>query len=271
MRARGVEFARVEPELGPTPGPEAPSTVVEGVFPEIGHTPQRFGSAPRDAPPIFAPSRRALAERLRAGSVLYLLLVGLVAVATAGVFFGVAFFLLAQPKDKTVVAEGRMSPAMEEAVSTATDTPRAGDAPTPIVASAEPPPAPDPAAPSPVAPLPPVSANPAAAEPVAPPGESTRPASADRRSIARSAPPRGRSANHHRQPTREKLATRAENQRTLSAAMDRAHHENFADPFQSLTPPPAGTSNPFDQLITQLTGPKKPAGALTPPQGVGSK
>src|ERR1700732_220802 len=30
--------------------------------------------------------------------------------------------------------------------------------------------------------------------------------------------------------------------------------ENFADPFQSLTPPKAGARNPFDLLITHPTG-----------------
>jgi hypothetical protein len=65
---------------------------------------------------------------------------------------------------------------------------------------------------------------------------------------------------------REELAAQAEKQRILSAATDRAHHENFSDPFQSLTPPQAWQRNPFDQLLTHLTGQIKPAQSLTPPR-----
>ena len=44
--------------------------------------------------------------------------------------------------------------------------------------------------------------------------------------------------------------------------MDRAHRENFADSFQSLTPPKAGARNPFDLLITH---PTKALGLTVPP------
>jgi hypothetical protein len=47
--------------------------------------------------------------------------------------------------------------------------------------------------------------------------------------------------------------------------MDRAHRENLSDSSGSLTPPHAAAKNPFDQLITQLTGQTKPARSLTPP------
>ncbi len=269
---------RVEPEFGPptaprtvdaTVSPDAPKDAeILGLFPETDNTPQLFGFAPKEAPPSSAPSRRALAERLHIGSVFYLLLVGFVAAATICVFFGIAFFLLAQSKGKTFVAAGPVSSGVEEPASTARDTTGAGDASTSIGASAETAPAPDPASGSPgsLASPPPVSPNPAATELVAPPSESTHSGSAGRRSIAHSAARRGRSAYHHRQPTREELAAQAEKQRILSAAIDRAHHENFSDPFQSLTPPQAGTRNPFDQLIAHLTGQTKPARSLTPPR-----
>ena len=49
--------------------------------------------------------------------------------------------------------------------------------------------------------------------------------------------------------------------------MDRAHHENFSEPFQSLTSPPqARQRNSFDQLLTHLIGQTKPAQSLTPPR-----
>jgi hypothetical protein len=114
---------------------------------------------------------------------------------------------------------------------------------------------------SPAAPPPQVGPSPAG-----PPGESTHRASGGRRSGAHSAARRGRSPPHHRQPAREELAAQAEKQRILSAATDRAHHENFSDPSQSLTPPQAWQRNPFDQLLTHLTGQTKPAQSLTPPR-----
>jgi hypothetical protein len=262
---------RVEPELGPPfaarkvdaavrPDASRAAADISGVFPEIDNT-------PREAPSTSAPSRRARAERLHADSVFYLLLVGLIAAATIGVFFGIAFFLLAQPKDRTIVGGAGVSSGMEEPLSTARDTARAGDAPTPIVPSAETAPVSDPASgsPSPLAP-PPVSPDPAATELVTQPGEPIRSGSAVSRSIAHSPPRLGRSAHHHRQPTREEPAARAEKQRLLSAAMNRAHHENFSDPAPSLTPPQAGAKNPFDQLITQLTGRTKSVRSLTPPR-----
>jgi hypothetical protein len=269
---------RVEPELGPPfaarkvdaavrPDASRAAADISGVFPEIDNTPQPFGFAPREAPSTSAPSRRDRTERPHVGSAFYLLLVGLIAAATTGVFFGIAFFLLAQPKDRTFVGGAGVSSGMEEPLNTARDTTRAGDAPTPIVPSAETAPAPDPASgsPSPLAP-PPGSPDPAATELVAPPDEPIRSGSAVSRSIAHSPPRLGRSAHHHRQPTRGEPAAQAQKQRLLSAAMGRAHHENFSDPAPSLTPPQAGAKNPFNELITQLTGRTTPARSLTPPR-----
>ena len=268
--ARQFREGRVEPELGPPTAPRTadPAAEMTGMVSEIDTEPRLFDFVPREAPPTSVPSRRAPAERPHIGSVVYLLLVGLVAAATIGVFFGIAFFLLAQPKDKTFIGAGPMSPGVGEAVSTAKGTTRAGDAPTTIIASAQTAPTPGPVSgwPSPAAPPPQVGPSPAAAESAGPPAESTRRASGGRRSGAHSAVRRGRSAPHHRQPAREELAAQAEKQRTLSAATDRAHHENFSDPFQSLTPPQAWQRNPFDQLLTYLTGQTKPAQSLTPPR-----
>jgi len=275
--AQQFREGRVEPELGPPTGPrtaDPPATSdsptageMSGIVSEIDAEPRLFDFVPREAPPTSAPSRRAPAEGPHIGSVVYLLLVGLVAAATIGIFFGIAFFLLAQPKDKIFIGAGPVSPGVEEAVSTAKGTTRAGDATATIIASAQTAPTPGPVSgwPSPAAP-PQVGPSPAAAEAAGPPGESTHRVSGGRRSGAQSAARRGRSAHHYRQPAREELAAQAEKQRILSAAMDRAHHENFSDPFQSLTPPQARQRNSFDQLLTQLIGQTKPGQSLTPPR-----
>jgi hypothetical protein len=190
------------------------------------------------------------------------------AAATIGIFFGIAFFLLAQPKDKIFIGAGPVSPGVEEAVSTAKGATRAGDATATIIASAQTAPTPGSVSgwPSPAAPPPQVGPSPAAAESAGPPGKSTHRPSGGRRSGAHSAARRSRSAHHYRQPAREKLAVQAEKQRILSAAMDRAHYENSTDPFPSLTPPQARQRNPFDQLIMHLTGQTTPAQSLTPPR-----
>jgi hypothetical protein len=139
-----------------------------------------------------------------------------------------------------------VSPGTEAAVRTAKATTSPGDPPVTIVASAGTAPAPDPTSPAPDPPASPpqVSSRAAAAE-FAAPGELTRGASGGSRSRAHWATHRGRSAHPRRQPPAQ-----AEKQRILSAAMDRAHGENFSDSFQSLTPPRPGARNPFDLLIT---------------------
>jgi hypothetical protein len=119
---------RVEPELGPSTVPRTAYATVtsdspaaaglSGVVSGIDTEPRLFDSVRREAQPTSAPSRSAPRERPHVGSVFYLLLVGLVATAIIGAFFGIAFSLLTQPKDKTVVGAGLVSPAAEEAVST---------------------------------------------------------------------------------------------------------------------------------------------------------
>jgi hypothetical protein len=250
---------RVEPELGPStvlrtpyppvtsgsPAAAGPSSVVS----DFDAEPRLFEFITREAQLTSAPSRSAPAERHYVGSVFYLLLVGLVAAAIIGVFFGVAFSLLTLPKDHTVVGAGPVSPGAEEALSTAKATTSPGDPPEAIVASAGTAPVPDPTSPVPDPTASPPQVSSSAAAELAGPGEQMPGASGGSRSPAHSATHRGRSAQHHRQPP-----ARVEKQRILSAAMDRAHRENFADSFQSLTPPKAGARNPFDLLITHPTG-----------------
>ena len=162
--AQQFREGRVEPELGPPTGPRTADPTatsdrptageMSGMVSEIDAESRLFDFVPREAPPTSAPSRRAPAEGPHIGSVVYLLLVGLVAAATIGIFFGIAFFLLAQPKDKIFIGAGPVSPGVEEAVSTAKGTTRAGDATATIIASAQTAPTPGPVSgwPSPAAP-----------------------------------------------------------------------------------------------------------------------
>jgi len=263
---------RAEPELGPSTVPRTAYATVtsdspivaglSGVVSEIDLEPRLFDFVPREAQLTSAPSRSAPTDRPHVGSVLYLLLVGLVAAAIIGVFFGVGVSLLTLPKDHTVVSAGPVPPGAEEAVSTAKAAPSPGDAPATIVASPGTAPVPDSTSHMPDSPASPPQVNSsAAASQFAGPGAPTRSASGGSRSRAHSATQRGRSTHHHQQPPAQ-----AEKQRVLSAAMDRAHRENFSDSFPSLTPPRTGARNPFDLLITHLTGPTKSAQSLTPPR-----
>jgi len=263
---------RVEPELGPSTMPRTAYASVtsdspvaaglSGVVSESDLEPRLFDFVPREAQLTSAPSRSAPTDRPHVGSVSYLLLFALIAAAIIGIFFGVAFALLTPPKEHTFVAAGPVSPGEEEAVSTAKATPSPGDPQATIVTSAETAPVPDPTshAPDPILSPPQMNSSAAGAE-FAGPGAPTRSASGGSRSRAHSTTHRGRSTHHHQQPPAQ-----AEKQRVLSAAMDRAHRENFSDSFPSLTPPRTGARNPFDLLITHLTGPTKSAQSLTPPR-----
>jgi hypothetical protein len=74
--------------------------------PELGW---QSASRPLEPSPEAKNQRRmpaVLSNSVRAGSLLYLVLVGLVAVATIGVFFGTGFLLLAHPAKETIVDSG---------------------------------------------------------------------------------------------------------------------------------------------------------------------
>src|SRR6266478_2021639 len=64
------------------------------------------GEMPVTSTPRSAVSRRTRAAELPVGSVLYLVLIGAVAIATIGVFFGSGFLLLAPPAKETVADAG---------------------------------------------------------------------------------------------------------------------------------------------------------------------
>jgi hypothetical protein len=253
-------LGRVEPELERSIAPRTVYRTVTsdtttaaglpGTPSKIDSEPQLFGCVRREAQ-LTSVSRSTPAERPYVGSVFYLLPVGLIAAAIIAVFFGIAFSGLTHPKGKTVIG------GPVKAVSTAKGTTSPGDSPATSVTPAETV-SPISHAPDPHAPPSHVSSRPVASKLAGPPGEPTGSASGGSRSRAHSATRRGGSAHHHSQPTAQ-----TEKQRALSA-MVRAHQENF-DRFQSLTPPRAGARNPFDQLITYLTGQTKPVQSLTPP------
>jgi len=217
---------------------------------EIDSEPRLFDVVRREAQLTPVPSRSAPAERHHVGSVFYLLLVGLVATAIIGAFFGIAFTLLTQPKDKTVVGAGLVSPAAEEAVSTRGTT-SPGEPRATTDTSAKTALAPDSTLPAPGPPAPPLQVNSssAVAKFTGVAGEPTRRESASSRSRAHPATRGGRSAHHNQQP-----APQTEKQRILSAGMDRAHRQNFSDAFPELTPPRAGARNPFDVPTTYMKG-----------------
>ena len=269
---------RVEPKLRV---PTAPRTAdptamsdtaiaaeISGMVSAIDTKPRLFGFVPREAQLIPPLRGNDPADRPHIGSAFFLLPVGLISAAIVGVFFGIAFFLLAQPRDQTFVGASPASPGVEQAVRTATDARPASEVSATITASEQAARTPDPASRSPGLPDPPlpVSSGPAAAKIAGPPEEPTPGAADGSRSHAHSAARRDQSAHHHRQPARKELAEQADRRRIRSAAMDRAHHTNSLDPFQSRTPPQSGQMDPFDQLITRLTGQTKPVQTLTPPR-----
>lgn len=227
----------------------------------------------RVAPPpdsMRSRSHRTTAE-LPVGSLLYLVLVGLVAVATIGVFFGAGFLLLAHPPRPY----GDAPPADREAPSVSRELavpdppaiaglpasplpPRAAvaEVPAPEQSKATPdsppvPPSEEPpartaseaetASGSPVSPIPmalSATSAPFSAEDAALPG------AAKRRPI------------HHGRSHHTRAATRHSHPRSSGSAQS-----------QPLTPPQTGQRGSFDQLLGHLTRPGKPAAqSLTPPR-----
>ena len=262
---------RIEPELRqstasrtpyPSVSPDAPAAArLSSAVSEIDQEPRLFDFAPGEAPPPSAPSHPAPAGRPHVNSA-FLVLVGLVIAAIIGVYFGISFSLLTRPKDRTVVDAGPVSSGAEEAKGTAKLTTSPSDSSPTVAPSAEPAAAPEarPHEPDPPASPPQMSGRPDAAKAVSPPGEPTRSASGGNGSRVHPATRRSGSPQPHPQS-----APQTVRHRILSAAMDRAHRENLSDSSGSLTPPRAGAKNPFDQLITQLTGQTKPTRSLTPP------
>jgi hypothetical protein len=251
-----------EPELewhfAPPPRPREPNSDAERE--------RRMSVAPQSSLPI--------------GSVLYLVLVGLVAAAIIGVFFGAGFRLLAPPKEMTAASGAHdhtaplshgdilrhrgaspASPKMADPGSSAVAAVPAAPVPQ-HTATAETPPPPQPQQ---EAPSVPANAAPAVETAMAPPAQPssisspappTPLASLPESSKSDAAPPAG--GKHRSSHSRKSHHIRS---------ASRHPHGQSARSGQPFTAPQAGQIRSFDQLVTQLTGQPQPsAPSLTPPR-----
>ena len=226
--------------------------------------------------------RRTTASERPVGNVLYLVLIGAVAIATIGVFFGSGFLLLAPPAKETVAdagardgksprlhggaprADGEAALVAREMTvpqSTAVDAAVPGSplAQTATVAKAAPPQQNNEAESSPPAPS---NAAPAQTASEAAPAPSSMDAAAP---PTRSASPGPSSAQDSALPGGVKHRQTRDGRGNHTRVAARHSHPRSARSDQALTPP-TGHTGSFDQLITQLAGPTKPiARSLTPP------
>src|SRR5713101_6934208 len=85
-----------------------PDMLAEGsdTRPDTRDQRRRLDSGLAASPSTSTPPTRGAAPRLPVGTLLYLISVGLVAVATIGVFFGTGFFLLAHHAEQTTAGSG---------------------------------------------------------------------------------------------------------------------------------------------------------------------
>jgi hypothetical protein len=242
----------------------------------------------------------AAAAELPAGTLLYLILIGLVATMTIAAFFGIGFLLLAAPANQTIAASERnpahpSAPISLEAGMPASTAPAAipgpSLAPHPAVDPAvdQAPPLPQGTTGQALLPASPTGNPPAQAAlvPDSAPDSASRPDSPSRPGPASAAPisPAARTDPAARPPSSPEEAAfqGATSPPTRYASTDRArpasrhwHHRsarNGRSPAagrsrfaQALTPPQAGAMSPMDQLLTQLTEqPKSARQSMTPP------
>ena len=243
--------------------------------------------APRPREPISGAERErrmsgAPHSSVPIGSVLYLVLVGLVAAAIIGVFFGAGFRLLAPPKETAAVsgthdhtpplshgdilrARGGAGPASPEGTAPGPDAVAALPA-VPVsqrTATVETPPPPPPQQEAPPAPANAAPAAQTAAALADPPSSVSSPApplplaSLPESSKSDAALPAG--GKHRSSHSRRSHHTRS---------ASRHPHGPSARSGQPFTAPPTGHIRSFDQLVTQLTGqqPQPSAPSLTPPR-----
>jgi hypothetical protein len=226
--------------------------------------------------------RRTTAAERPVGNVLYLVLIGAVAIAIIGVFFGSGFLMLAPPAKETVADAGardgkspRPHGGAPRADGEAAPVSREMEVPqSTAVAAARPDSLPAQPATVAKAALPQQSneANnsPPAPSNAAPPQTASAPAPAPS-SIDAAAPPT-RSASPGPSLSQDSvLPSTAKRRQTRDGpsnhtrAASRLSHPRSARSDQALTPP-AGNTGSFDQLLTQLAGQTKPvARSLTPP------
>jgi hypothetical protein len=237
------------------------------------------GEMPVTSTPRPAVSRRRITASERSvGNVLYLVLIGAVAIAIIGVFFGSGFLLLAPPAKETVADAGARdgkSPrphggapradgeaalvsremAVPQSTAVAAAVPDSPLAQPATVAKAAPPQQSNEAESSP-----PARSNAAPSEPA--PASSSMDAAAP---PTRSASPGPSSAQDSVLPGGAKHRQTRDGRGNHTRVAARHSHPRSARSDQALTPP-TGHTGSFDQLITQLAGQTKPiARSLTPP------
>jgi hypothetical protein len=257
-----------EPELGLRSAPRPPD-------PLLGTEPA--GSWGQSSPPDPEPSRApTTSAALPVGGLLYLALVGLIAAATIGIFFGAGFLLLVHAGKEPIAdtgagdRRGHYSDARRDLEGP--PAPRESAASNSAAAVA--PPSSALAQPTAMAEVPPPQQSEAVASP---PGASTNdppartalepePASGSPGSPSSEAPVAGPAPFSAADVPASGAAGR------LPAHGGRSHHRQTASRHwhprsgynaPSLTPPQAAQSGPFDRLLTVLTG---RSGLLTPPR-----
>ena len=245
--------------------------------PELGW---QSASRPLEPSPEAKHRRRVpavLSNSVRAGSLVYLVLDGLVAIATIGVFFGTGFLLLAQPAKETIVDSGARaaSPlAYGNALRTSREAPPIsrelgvpnsssfGELSAATIAQratvAEAPPKQRETAPTPIEDPPVQTAS------VPATGSNSTTSSAPQAPAAKLPPLPAQdvalpgAAKHH--PSRSRGSHEAR-------SASRHSNSQSAQGALSLTPHQGGRTRSFDRLVMQLTGQAQPdVPSLTPPQ-----
>jgi hypothetical protein len=259
-----------EPELGlrRAPRPPDPLSGTENAG-------RRGLSSPPDPVPSRAPMTSAA---LPVGSLLYLVLVGLVAAATIGVFFGAGFLLLVHPGKETVADTGTRDPPRpysDAARADLEDPPAPRESAAPGSAAVAAPPGSPLAQPAAMAEAPAPQQSEAAEN--SPPGASSshppartalepEPASGSPGSSASAMPlasPGPFSAADVPAPGATKSRPTRDGRSHYSQTASRHWHPRSGQSAPTLTPPQAAQTGPFDRLLTVLTG---RSGSLTPPR-----
>jgi hypothetical protein len=257
-----------EPELGLRSAPRSPDAL-SGTE-NAGH---RGLSPPPGPVPRRAPTTSAA---LPVGSLLYLVLVGLVAAATIGAFFGAGFLSLVHPGTETAADTDANDRDPSRPYSDAPRADRKGPPPpresaAPDSAAVAAPPGSPLARPAATAEVPPPQQSEAAqnsspstsnSQPLASPGLEPEPASGSL-GLSPSAMPLASPADvpppgaTKRRQTRD---GRSHHRQTGS----RHWYQRTGHRIPSLTPPQPAQTGPFDRLLMLLTG---RTGSLTPPNG----
>jgi predicted lipid-binding transport protein (Tim44 family) len=177
--------------------------------------PDRAGCAKRLAPGASPPTRPTAAAGRPVGNLLYLVFAGLVASVTIGVFFGIGFFLLVQPRSEVIASLDTHDRGIE------TDPPRSDASPS---QNSDELPADRPTMATP----PEESVAAQAVASVSAEGQVSSATKGITATAVRAPVRRTRAANRNRRLSLTERAARRED-RILSAAYDRAHRETGLD------------------------------------------